>query len=144
MKVLGEPWLGQVLAHWDVLPIRAMLMEVNKRGPPSEQILSVTISRGDIWKAALRADGAKMDNSNQDKCSYKLERPRDTVYNKMRAWQGAIGVSDETGIVSPAYVVQRPRASVNPRYLHYLFRTPAFAKEAERWSYGITSDMWSL
>jgi type I restriction enzyme S subunit len=23
-------------------------------------------------------------------------------------------------------------------------RTPAFAKEAERWSYGITSDMWSL
>ena len=30
------------------------------------------------------------------------------------------------------------------RYLHYLLRTPAFAKEAERWSYGITSDMWSL
>jgi type I restriction enzyme S subunit len=30
------------------------------------------------------------------------------------------------------------------RYLHFLFRTPAFAKEAERWSYGITSDMWSL
>src|SRR5207253_195672 len=27
---------------------------------------------------------------------------------------------------------------------HYLFRTPDFAKEAERWSYGITSDQWSL
>jgi type I restriction enzyme S subunit len=25
-----------------------------------------------------------------------------------------------------------------------LFRTPGFAKEAERWSYGITSDQWSL
>jgi type I restriction enzyme S subunit len=31
-----------------------------------------------------------------------------------------------------------------PRYFHHLYRTPHFAKEAERWSYGITSDMWSL
>jgi type I restriction enzyme S subunit len=31
-----------------------------------------------------------------------------------------------------------------PNYYHHLFRTPQFAKEAERWSYGITSDMWSL
>jgi type I restriction enzyme S subunit len=31
-----------------------------------------------------------------------------------------------------------------PSYFHHLYRTPQFAKEAERWSYGITSDMWSL
>jgi type I restriction enzyme, S subunit len=62
----------------------------------------------------------------------------------MRAWQGAIGVSEYEGIVSPAYVVQRPRENCDPSYFHYLLRTPAFAKEAERWSYGITSDMWSL
>ncbi len=31
-----------------------------------------------------------------------------------------------------------------PGYFHHLYRTPQFAKEAERWSYGITSDMWSL
>jgi len=48
------------------------------------------------------------------------------------------------GIISPAYVVMRLRSSQVPRYLHYLYRTPQFAKEAERWSYGITSDMWSL
>ncbi len=62
----------------------------------------------------------------------------------MRAWQGAVGVSDYQGIVSPAYIVERPRAGTSSRYLHYFLRTPAFAKEAERWSYGITSDMWSL
>jgi type I restriction enzyme, S subunit len=28
--------------------------------------------------------------------------------------------------------------------VHYLLRTPSFATEAERWSYGITSDQWSL
>jgi type I restriction enzyme S subunit len=45
---------------------------------------------------------------------------------------------------SDDYVVWRPRTGAESRYLHYLLRTPAFAKEAERWSYGITSDMWSL
>src|SRR5262249_17468630 len=79
-----------------------------------------------------------------DKSAYKRVRPGDIAYNKMRAWQGALGASDYYGIVSPAYVVQRPREGANSRYLHYLLRTPAFAKEAERWSYGITSDMWSL
>jgi type I restriction enzyme S subunit len=62
----------------------------------------------------------------------------------MRAWQGAIGASELRGIVSPAYVVERPRDKICARYFHHLFRTPQFAKEAERWSYGITSDMWSL
>ena len=62
----------------------------------------------------------------------------------MRAWQGAIGASSLRGIVSPAYVVMRPREATSATYFHALFRTPMFAKEAERWSYGITSDMWSL
>jgi type I restriction enzyme S subunit len=38
----------------------------------------------------------------------------------------------------------RPRQGCAPWYYHHLYRTPSFAKEAERWSYGITSDMWSL
>ena len=107
-------------------------------------MLSVTITRGVIRQRELLADSSKKDNSNQDKSAYKLVRPGDIAYNKMRAWQGAIGVSYYHGIVSPAYVVERPRKGTSSRYLHYLLRTPAFAKEAERWSYGITSDMWSL
>ena len=62
----------------------------------------------------------------------------------MRAWQGALGASSLRGIISPAYVVMRLRAQASPLFYHHLYRTPAFAKEAERWSYGITSDMWSL
>ena len=89
-------------------------------------------------------DTSKKDSSRLDKSAYKLVRPGDVAYNKMRAWQGAIGVSTYQGIVSPAYVVQRPRDGANPLYFHHLLRTPAFATEAERWSYGIVSDMWSL
>ena len=104
----------------------------------------LTIKQGIIRQKDLLEDNSKKDGSNLDKSAYKLVRLGDIAYNKMRAWQGAVGVSDYQGIVSPAYVVERPRKGVSSHYFHYLLRTPTFAKEAERWSYGITSDMWSL
>ena len=106
MQDPGVDWLGKVPAHWDVLPNRALFSEVDERDYPEEQMLSVTITKGVIRQRALLADSSKKDSSNQDKSAYKLVLLGDIVYNKMRAWQGAIGVSDHRGIVSPAYVVR--------------------------------------
>lgn len=143
-KESGQVWLGAVPKHWSVLPNRAIFGEVKDRDHPDEEMLSVTITRGIIRQKALLENSSKKDSSNQNKSAYKLVCPNDLAYNKMRAWQGAIGVSDFRGIISPAYVIMRLREHHNPRYFHHLYRTPHFAKEAERWSYGITSDMWSL
>ena len=144
-KESGLPWVGRMPRHWDLLPNRALFKEVNDRGHSDEEMLSVTITKGIIRQKSLLTDSSKKDSSRQDKSAYKLVQPNDIAYNKMRAWQGAIGASDLRGIISPAYIVMRLRTEKNvPRYFHYLFRTPNFAKEVERWSYGITSDMWCL
>ena len=143
-KPSGVPWLGDVPAHWEVRPSRAIFIEINDRGHPDEQLLSVTIAQGVIQQHVLLRDSTQKDSSRLDKSDYKLVRRGDVVYNKMRAWQGAAGVSSYRGIVSPAYIVQQPRPGVAPLYFHRVLRIPAFATEAERWSYGIASDMWSL
>lgn len=140
-----QSWFGDVPGHWKVVPNRALFAEVKDRNHPGEQMLSVTITKGIVRQKTLLDGGSKKDSSNLDKSAYKLVQPRDIAYNKMRAWQGAIGASELRGIISPAYVVMRLRDDDNlPNYFHHLYRTPQFAKEAERWSYGITSDMWSL
>ena len=143
-KESGHTWLGDVPTHWDVLPNRAIFSEIKDRDHPDEEMLSVTITRGIVRQKALLADSSKKDSSNTNKAAYKLVQPGDIAYNKMRAWQGALGASNLRGIVSPAYVVMRPVPGADPLYFHNLYRTSMFAKEAERWSYGITSDMWSL
>ncbi len=144
-KDSSQTWLGDVPEHWSVLPNRALFAEVKDRNHPDEEMLSVTITRGIVQQKMLLAGSSKKDSSNLDKSAYKLVQPRDIAYNKMRAWQGAIGASDLRGIISPAYIVMRLREDDDlPSYYHHLYRTPQFAKEAERWSYGITSDMWSL
>lgn len=144
-KESSQAWLGDMPQHWSLVPNRALFAEVKDRNHPDEEMLSVTITKGIVRQKTLLEESSKRDSSNLDKSAYKLIQPGDIAYNKMRAWQGAIGASDLRGIISPAYVVMRLRDDPNlPRYFHHLYRTPQFAKEAERWSYGITSDMWSL
>src|SRR5690606_14783482 len=126
-KESGVSWLGKIPAHWDCLPHRAVFSEVKDQGHIDEPLLSVTIAKGIIPQSKLLANSSKKDSSNLDKSKYKLVCPDDIVYNKMRAWQGAIGVSRYRGIVSPAYIVVRLRRAGNPNYFHYLLRTPLFA-----------------
>ncbi|MCE9598624.1 MAG: restriction endonuclease subunit S [Spirochaetia bacterium] len=141
----SSDWFGDIPNHWALKPNRAIFSEIKDRDHATEEMLSVTITRGIIRQKALLEGSSKRDSSNQNKTAYKLVQPRDLAYNKMRAWQGAIGASAFRGIISPAYVVMRFRSPDHiPNYFHHLYRIPQFAKEAERWSYGITSDMWSL
>ena len=139
----GQPWFGPIPSSWQARGARTLFTEVTNVGHDDEDMLSVTIGRGIIRQSELINGTSKKDSSNLDKSRYKLVEPGDIAYNKMRAWQGAVGLSQHKGIVSPAYIVMRPRAG-SGIYFHHLLRTPGFAKEAERWSYGITSDQWSL
>ena len=108
------------------------------------EMLSVTIGRGVLRQEDYLQGSIKRDISRQDRSSYKQVRVSDLVYNKMRAWQGAFGASNFDGLVSPAYVVLQPTENVHSWYYHHLLRSKAFWPEAEKWSYGLASDIWNL
>jgi type I restriction enzyme S subunit len=55
-----------------------------------------------------------------------LVKVGDVAYNKTRMWQGSVGYSQYRGIVSPAYIVVKPKLEINAKYFHYLFRTDYF------------------
>src|SRR5664279_1472506 len=97
-------WFGATPSRWQVLPGRAVFDESKVPGHENEPMLSVTIGRGVIPQATLLAGASKKDSSNLDRSKDKLVEVGDIAYNKMRAWQGAIGLSRYRGIVSPAYV----------------------------------------
>lgn len=140
-----DKWFGEVPSGWDVLPSRALFAERIERDRGDLEMLSVTIARGVVKQSSyLKSDGSKKDQAREDRSQYKAVEPHDLVYNKMRAWQGAAGKSEFRGIVSPAYVVLRPLRGANSDYYGMVLRSIQFAREAERHSYGITSDMWSL
>lgn len=143
-KDTGTPWIGKIPSHWEIVRNRSVFAERKTQGYINEELLSVTINNGILRQSDLLKNSSKKDSSNSDKSKYKLVLPNDIAYNKMRMWQGAVGISKYRGIVSPAYIVLKSIKDINSRYFHFLLRTPDYINESYQNSYGICDDQLSL
>jgi type I restriction enzyme S subunit len=84
------------------------------------EMLSVAIDKGVTKQTDLLKNSSKKDSSREDKSQYKRVGAGDIAYNKMRMWQGAIGMSEFEGLVSPAYIVLSSRGRINPSFKKWL------------------------
>ena len=114
--------------------------ERSQRGASDMELLSVTMNDGVKPRSAIEGK----DNSSEDKSNYKIVRKGDMVYNSMRMWQGANGISPCDGIVSPAYTVLMPKQEINNGYFAALFKSANLINEFRKNSQGMTSDTWNL
>lgn len=114
--------------------------ERSEKGFSDLELLSVTLKNGVI----KRSDIESKDNSNINKDNYKHVLPGDIVYNSMRMWQGASGVSEFEGIVSPAYTILKSNNKENSHYFAYYFKTHKMINQFKKYSQGLTSDTWNL
>ncbi len=114
--------------------------ERSLRGASDMELLSVTMNDG----VKPRSEIEGKDNSSEDKSNYKIVRKGDMVYNSMRMWQGANGISPCDGIVSPAYTVLMPKQEINNGYFAALFKSANLINEFRKNSQGMTSDTWNL
>ena len=114
--------------------------ERSQRGASDMELLSVTINDGVMPRSAIEGK----DNSSEDKSNYKVVLTGDMVYNSMRMWQGANGISPCDGIVSPAYTVLMPKIPISNGYFAALFKSPNLINEFRKNSQGMTSDTWNL
>ena len=99
------------------------------------EMLSVSIYRGVVPRSELTDKETRAD----DVSNYKVVEPGDVVINRMSAYQGALGIARQPGIVSPEYIVLRPQAEVEARFLTYLFKSAWFVSEMSQRVRGIGS-----
>jgi type I restriction enzyme, S subunit len=80
-------------------------------------LLSVSIS----WGVRRREESDTTTRAaSEDLSNYKLCRVGDLVINRMRAFQGALGIAPEDGVVSPDYAVLQVDPKVDKRWLDYI------------------------
>ncbi|MBC2933090.1 restriction endonuclease subunit S [Nocardioides sp. zg-1228] len=91
---------------------------------------------------------SRTDNFNrtpENLGNYQLVQPGDLVVNRMKAWQGSLGVSEHRGIVSPDYEVLRPTdPAYDRRFLHSLLRSRPLIDQYALRSTGIRPSQWRL
>ena len=138
MKDSGVEWLGNVPEHWNVVRLGLIFREIVEAGNDELPILSVSIHSG-ISDTELNDDEMERKVTRSDDSSkYKKVAPGDLAYNMMRAWQGGFGAAIVHGMVSPAYVVARPRSDFSTNLVEMILRTPLAVTEIKRYSRGIT------
>lgn len=129
------------MSLWKTVPFWTVARRVERTGVPDARLLSVYRDWGVVPKDS-RDDN--FNRASEDLSNYKIVHPGDLVLNKMKTWQGSLGVSDYNGIVSPAYFVCELGPSVNGRYLHHLLRSQAMIAAFRANSKGIRPNQWDL
>lgn len=130
-------WLGEVPAHWAVRRMKYIVHETDTRSATGkEQLLRVSQYTGVTQRR--RADGLDEPDTRADSLvGYKRVEPNDLVINIMLAWNGSVGVSQHSGITSPAYCVYRFGPTVHPWYFHNLLRSPIYKARIKASSTGV-------
>lgn len=136
-KDSGVKWLGEIPSHWEVLKSKFLWRETFENSQSGkEDLLSVSQYTG-VTKSMA-------DSRSESLEGYKIVHKDELVINIMLAWLGGLGVSDFEGVVSPAYCTYKLIRNENPKFLHYLYKTPMYLAEFARHSTGVVPSRWRM
>lgn len=134
-------WIGDVPSHWTVRSLRNLTRARNERNHADAALLSVVREKGVIVR-----DLENDNNHNvipDDLSNYKFAYEGDLVINKMKAWQGSMGIAPCNGIVSPAYYVFE-FAMAYRQFAHKLLRSKPYVDHFAQASDGVRIGQWDL
>jgi type I restriction enzyme S subunit len=119
---------------WRAVPLWSLFERIKDVGHSDKEMLSVYRDYG-VVKKSSRDDNMNKTALNRD--IYQLVDDGWLVVNRMKAWQGSVGISPYRGIVSGHYICYRPRHNEDPRFLNWLLRSAVYAAEYARLSRGV-------
>ncbi|MGK7391819.1 MAG: restriction endonuclease subunit S [Candidatus Cyclobacteriaceae bacterium M2_1C_046] len=142
-KDSGLSWIGHIPDSWHTVRNKHIFQEISDCRSTGEETL-LTVSH--ITGVTPRSEKNVNMFFAETMAGYKRVKEGDLIINTMWAWMGALGISKEDGICSPAYNVYRNNKGINycAKYFDYLFRTPNFIKEMTRFSKGIVDSRLRL
>lgn len=114
-------WNRRFPSHWEVLPLYAVAQEKSICDCVDLPLLSVYL---DVGVIPFSAKAEKRTNAtSKDLSKYQRVDCGDFVLNNQQAWRGSVGISFNTGIVSPAYIVLLMNDRLDSKYANYLLRS---------------------
>ena len=136
-KDSGLPWLREVPVHWDVSTLGGLARVKSVANQSERQLLSVYLQHGVVRFSDVHEK--RTNTTSEDLSKYQAVDPGDFVLNNQQAWRGSVGVSDYTGIISPAYLVLKLSKRYLPRYANLLFRDQCMVSQYLICSKGVGS-----
>lgn len=132
-KELRKKWMMQNLlsgrkrlkgfdGEWNKLGAGEIFKSITIKGFENEELLSATQDRGIIPRTFLEGRVTMPEGTT---AGYKLVEPGDFVIS-LRSFQGGLEYSYFRGIVSPAYIVLKPRKIINKEFYKQYYKSHEF------------------
>jgi len=123
-KDCGIDWIGEVPSTWSIEPGRQRLYESKEKniGMKESTVLSLSYGRV-IVKDEDKLTGLVPESFE----TYQVVQPGDIIIrgtdlqNDMTSLR--TGLARDTGIITSAYINLRPKADIDPKFLHYLLHS---------------------
>ncbi|WP_392563034.1 restriction endonuclease subunit S [Orbus sturtevantii] len=136
-------WIGNLPEKWNVQKLGSCLFPVSEKNKPNLPLLSITRELG-----VIERDIADQDTNHNfipdDLTNYKLLKKGQFGMNKMKAWQGSYGISNYTGIVSPAYFVFDLTKNIETEFFNWAIRSSLYVSYFGSASDGVRIGQWDL
>lgn len=142
-KPSGYNWVGDVPSHWTVEKLGTSLRGVSEKNRPDLPLLSITREKG-VIERDLDDEESNHNFIPDDLSGYKVLRAGQFGMNKMKAWQGSYGVSQHTGIVSPAYFIFDFTKEIDPNFFNRAIRSKLYVSFFGAASDGVRIGQWDL
>lgn len=126
----GSGWLPPNPRNWRLKPLWSMFERIKDIDHPEEAMLSVFRDFGVVAKDSRD----NLNKTAENRSIYQLVHPGWLVTNRMKAWQGSVGISPLRGIVSGHYICFAPHHDEDDGYLNWLFRSAPYT-----YAYGLLS-----
>ncbi len=125
---------GNNFADWEVKNGNDVFDSVSDKNHNSDlPILAITQDYGAIPRDMI---DYQMTVSEKSVASYKVVQVGDFIIS-LRSFQGGIEYSDYKGICSPAYIILRPKITIDRTFFKYYLKTKSYIKELNRKLEGI-------
>ncbi|HCG00018.1 MAG TPA: hypothetical protein DEV93_05690 [Chloroflexi bacterium] len=125
---VDSAWLQEIPSHWNYTrPWPHFKVVEDRAGSRAEslELMSVSQRLGVVPRATISDKEPRAD----DLSNYRRCRAGDVIVNRMSAYQGAVGVSPQDGMVSPDYLVLRCSERLQPQFFVHLLKSPGIIGE---------------
>ena len=110
---------------WTKIKISDLFEEICDKNHPNANVLTIIQGIGTVLR---EESGREIIYDKSSLASYKYVKKGDFIIH-LRSFEGGLEVANQDGIVSPAYIILRPKIDVSIIYLYALFHSNQFINQ---------------
>lgn len=111
--------------EWTTISMSDLFTEFSEKNHPDSDVLTIIQGTGTVLR---EESGREIIYDSDSLSNYKFVKKGDFIIH-LRSFEGGLEIANQDGIVSPAYIILRPKTNIASDYYYALFHSNRFINQ---------------